>query len=131
MKVVIAGSAKLPIEIERWVDYWNKKNNCEVLNFPKQIPAENFEQIYPEVHVDFFKNIIETDILFVANEEKNNILGYIGAETFAELSFGLTQKLIYNKKIKLILAHMPSQDVSCYNEIVLWLKLGWIDEILN
>lgn len=131
MKVVIAGSAKLPTEIGQWVGYWNKQNNCEVLNFPKQIPAENFEQIYPAIHVEFFKDITETDTLFIANEEKNNTPGYIGAETFAELSFGLTQKLVYNKNIKLVLAHMPSPNVSCYNEIVLWLKLGWIDEILN
>ena len=131
MKIVIAGSAKLPTEIKQWVDYWNNQSNCEVLNFPQQIPSENFEKLYPGIHTNFFKDITNADILFIANEEKNNIPGYIGAETFAELSFGLTQKLINNKNIKLILAHLPSPEVQCYNEIVLWLKLGWINEVLN
>ena len=65
------------------------------------------------------------------NEDKSGISGYIGAETFAELSFGLAQKLINEKNIKLILAKMPSKEVGCYEEIILWKKLGWIDEVLN
>jgi hypothetical protein len=68
---------------------------------------------------------------FIANDQKNGIDGYIGAETFAELGFGLAQKLIYGKNIQLILAHMPTPEVACYTEIVLWKKLGWIDEILR
>lgn len=52
--------------------------------------------------------------------------GYIGAETFSELTFGLAQNLIYNKNIELVILKMPSIDVQCYDEICLWLKLGWI-----
>lgn len=131
MNIVIAGSAKLQTEIGQWTEYWNKQPDCTVLNFPHQIPSENFEKLYPEIHTKFFKDITEADVLFVANEEKDGIQGYIGAETFAELSFALTQRLVYDKDIKLILAHMPAPEVSCYNEIVLWLKLGWINKILN
>jgi hypothetical protein len=130
MKVVIAGSAKLQTEIKHWIEYWNAQPEGEVLNFPHQIPSENFEQLYPDVHTNFFKDITEADILFIANEEKNGISGYIGAETFAELGFGLAQKLVHKQNLKLILAHLPAPEVQCYNEIVLWLKLGWI-EILN
>jgi hypothetical protein len=130
MKVVIAGSAKLQTEINQWLDYWKSQLDCEVLNFPQQIPSENFEKLYPSVHANFFKDITEADILFIANEEKNGISGYIGAETFAELAFGVAQKLINNQNIKLIIAHLPSTEVQSYNEIMLWLKLGWI-EILN
>lgn len=129
MKIVIAGSAGLQDEIQKWIQYWNSKEGCEVLNYPRAIPRDDFERSYPEVHAQFFKDITEADVLFIANGKKNGIEGYIGAETFAELGFGLAQNLIYGKNIKLILAHMPAKEVACYNEIILWLKLGWIDLI--
>ena len=131
MKIVIAGSAKLQTEINQWVEYWNNQLDCQVINFPRQIPSENFEKLYPDVHTNFFKDITQADVLFVANEEKNGVSGYIGAETFAELGFALAQKLISGQNIKLILAHLPVPEVHCYNEIILWLKLGWIDKIIN
>ncbi len=64
-------------------------------------------------------------MLFIMNEDKNGIVGYIGYETYAELLFGLSQKLIYNKNIELIVYKIPS-DIGCYEEINLWLELGWI-----
>ena len=131
MKLVIAGSASLENEIQEWVKYWNNQEDCSVLNYPKTIPIDQFEELYPDVHKSFFKDINESDILFIANEKKNGINGYIGAETFAELSFGLAKKLIEGKDIKLILVHMPVKEVACYDEIMLWNKLGWIDQIID
>ncbi|MEK7635379.1 MAG: hypothetical protein AAB446_03055 [Patescibacteria group bacterium] len=126
MKVVIAGSARLQNEIQKWIEYWNSKDGYSVSNYPRAIPQDNFEKLYSDIHKDFLKNIVEADVLFIANEKKNGINGYIGAETFAELGFGLAQNLINGKNIKLILANMPSEEVACYDEIVLWQKLGWI-----
>lgn len=131
MKVVIAGSAKLQDEIQKWINYWNSQDGYSVIDHPKVIPPGNFNNLYPDIHKNFFRNIMNTDVLFIANEKKNGIDGYIGAETFAELGFGLAQKLVNEKNIKLILANMPAREVACYDEIVLWQKLGWIDEILN
>lgn len=131
MKVVIAGSAKLQTETNQWVEYWNAQPDCEVLNYPKKIPTETFEQIYPGVYKDFYQSIPEADIFFVANENKDDTIGYIGAATFAELNFAIVQKTLNQKNIKIILAHLPAPEVQCYNEIALWLKLGWINEILN
>ena len=127
MKVVITGSASLQNEIQKWVQYWNNQKDCLVLNYPKAIPPDKVEVFYPEIYKNFFKDINETDILFIANEEKDGIKGYIGAGAFAELSFGLAKKLVEEKNIKLILAHLPSEEVACYKEIMLWHKLGWID----
>lgn len=127
MKVVIAGSAKLQDEIQKWIQYWESKEGCSVINYPHAILKDDFENSYPEVHTNFVKDITETDVFFVANEKKNDIDGYIGAETFAELGFGLAQNLIYGKNIKLILAHMPTEEVASYDEIAFWLKLGWIE----
>ncbi len=131
MKVVIAGSVSSESEIQKWVEYWKKQENCLVLNYPKSTPADQFDELYPEIHKKFFRDINDADILFIANYKKKGINGYIGAETFAELGFGLAKKLIENKNIKLILAQMPDKEVACYNEIVLWNKLGWIDEIIG
>jgi hypothetical protein len=131
MKVVIAASASSQSGIQKWLKYWNNKNDCLVLNYPKVISQDNFEELYPKVYKDFFRDIKEADIFFVANEKKNDIEGYIGAETFGELSFALTEKLINRRNIKLVLAHMPSKEVACYDEIMLWKKLDWIDEIIE
>lgn len=124
-KVVIAGSSKLQKEVNIWLNYYKRKN-YEILDYPKLIDEKNFLEVYPNIHVQFLKNITNTDILFIMNEDKNGISGYIGYETYAELLFGISQKLIYNKDIELIILKMPSTDVGCYDEINLWLKLGWI-----
>jgi len=124
-KVVIAGSAKLQQEIQNWRELFKNKD-YEVLDYPKKIDETEFMELYPNVHKEFFENITKTDMLFIMNEDKNGKSGYIGAESFAELTFGLAQKLVYNKNIELVVLKMPSKDVQCYEEIDLWLKLGWI-----
>ena len=129
-KVVIAGSAKLQKEITIWLDYFTRKN-YKILDYPKVIDEQKFMNLYPDMHTRFLKSITETDILFIMNEDKNGISGYIGYETFAELLFGLSQKLIYNKDIEFILLKMPSREVGSYDEIDLWLKLGWIKLFKN
>lgn len=124
-KVVIAGSAKLQDDIKYWKEKFSN-NNYEVLDYPKAIEKERFMELYPSVHKEFFENITKTDILFIMNEDKKGKIGYVGAESFAELTFGLAQKLVYGKNIELIILKMPSIEMQCYEEIDLWLKLGWI-----
>lgn len=124
-KLVICGSVSLKNEIKKWVNYF-EKNNFKVIAYPKTIEEDKFTQVYPEVHKSFLENITKCDVLFIMNEDKNGCKGYIGAETFAELCFGLAQNLIYNKNIELIIYKMPDEKVACYDEIKLWLELGWI-----
>jgi len=124
-KIVIAGSAKIQEKVTYWVDEFTKKN-YEVLDYPRAIDKDKFMDFYPNIHIDFLDNITKTDTLFLMNEDKNGIVGYIGYEAYAEFLFGLSQKLTYNKNIELIILKMPSTDVGCYEEIELWLKLGWI-----
>ena len=124
-KVVIAGSAKLQKEVDKWLKVFENQN-YEILDYPRAIEESKFMELYPDIHTKFLENIAKADMLFLMNEDKNGIVGYIGAEAFAELTFGLAQKLVYNKEIELIILKMPSQDVQCYEEIDLWLKLGWI-----
>ena len=124
-KVVISGSAKLQKEVNKWLQVF-ESNNYEILDYPRAIDESKFMKLYPNVHIEFLKNIAKTDMLFLMNEDKNGIVGYIGYEAYAELLVGLEQKLIHNKNIELVILKEPSQDVGCYEEIDLWLKLGWI-----
>lgn len=124
-KIVIAGSSKLQDKINYWLEKF-EKSNYEILDYPRPMDDANFINLYPNIHKEFFKNIVNTDILFIMNEDKNGIVGYIGAESYAELTFGLAQNLIYNKNIELIVYKMPSMEVQCYDEIKLWLELEWI-----
>jgi len=124
-KIVIAGSAKLQDKIEYWITFFKNKD-YEVLDYPKKIEESKFMDLYPNIHIEFLENIKNADILFVMNEDKNGKLGYIGYEAYAELLFGISQKLVYHKNIELVILKMPSEDIGCYEEISLWLKLGWI-----
>jgi len=126
IKVVIAGSASLQNEVSKWKKYWGEKENHVVIDFPLAIKSRNFTKIYPNIHKSFFRNILKADILFIANEDKKRISGYIGAEVFAELVYGMMQNLISKQKIKIILAKKPSSKVQSFEEVNLWLKLGWI-----
>lgn len=127
-KLVIASSAKFQKEIEIWKTYFINKG-YNVINYPKKINQDNSEE-YKIAHTGFFKSLIETDILFVLNEDKNGIEGYIGAETFAELSYTIVQNIINNTNKKIYLLKMPTEEVTCYMEIKNFIKLGWI-EIFN
>src|SRR3989344_9581874 len=125
-KIVISGSAYLQKEMHWWRYFWNNRKNHSVIDFPHSIKNKNFIKDYPRIHKKFFLNIAKSNVLFVANESKNGIKGYIGAEVFSELAFGVMQNLLNNRKIEIILAQMPSSQVQSFEEIKLWLKLGWI-----
>lgn len=124
-KIVIAGSAKLPKQIDYWITFF-KNRSYEILDYPKEIEKSKFIELYPIIHIEFLENIKRTDILFIMNEDKNGKVGYIGYEAYAELLFGLLQKLVYHQDIELVILKMPTKDVGCYDEICLWLELGWI-----
>ena len=124
-KIVISGSSKIKDSINYWTEYFKNKGYM-VLDYPEAIKKEKFIELYPEVFKEFFVNISKADVMFVMNEDKNDIEGYIGAATYAELTFAIAQNLLYNKGIEVILLKMPSIEVSCYDEIKLWLELGWI-----
>lgn len=125
-KIVIAGSASQEEKSKYWKSFWQNEGYL-VTAYPEPILKETFERDYPRVHKEFFQNITEANVLFIMNEDKKGISGYIGAETFAELCFGVIQNSVYDKHIKTILLKMPSKEVQSFDEIELWLKLGWIE----
>ena len=124
-KIVIAGSAKFCDEMSEWKEYFENKGH-EVINYPKKIDQRNAQE-YQHVYIKFFESLNETDILFVVNKNKNGLEGYIGAETFAELTYALIQKKVNGQNKKIYLLKMPSEEVACYTEIRNFLELGWIE----
>ena len=123
-KLVISGSATLQNELSMLTNELNK--SYEIIDLPKIIPHHNFNELYQKIHKDYLTNITKTDIFLLFNEDKNDIEGYIGAESYAELCFAVAQNLIYKKNIQIYIYKMPNPKVQCYNEIMLWLNLDWI-----
>lgn len=123
-KIVLSGSVSIQKEINDLID--KLKESYEILDWPKPLDKNEFMQKYPQVHKDFMYNLTKTDTLLVVNVDQKGICGYIGAQSFAELCFGLSQNVVYGKNIELFILKMPDKTVQCYDEISLWLELGWI-----
>ena len=50
-------------------------------------------------------------------------------ETIKKVALAAAQNLLYKKGIKIILAKMPGDKVQSFDDIGLWLKLGWIEKL--
>lgn len=123
-KIVVSGSASLQNELKQLVNKLSE--NYKVINYPKPIADDNFLKDYPQIHKEFYNDIANADVLLVFNEDKKGVVGHIGAAGFAELAFGVAQNLLYKKSIELYVYKMPSPQVACYDEVKLWLQLGWV-----
>ena len=114
-KVVVSGSLLNKDKIDYWVNYFTKKG-YDVINHPKET-NENFIKIYS----NFYKSIDEADILFIVNERKNNVDGYIGVATYAELAYGIIKKINDNKDIYIYVVNKPNID-----EVNAWIDLNMV-----
>lgn len=84
-KVVIAGSAKLQKQINKWLKIFESKN-YEILDYLRAIEESKFIELYPNIHIEFLENITKTNMLFLMNEDKNGIVGYIGYQADADIN---------------------------------------------
>ena len=123
-KIIIAGSAtfykealKLKQELE---------NNYYVIDYPKKI-NDDIELEYKEAYETFYDNLSKTDDLLLLNLDKKGIEGYIGYESFAELSNLVVKKIQINNEHKIYIYKMPSKEVGCYDEIMHFIELGYIE----
>ena len=90
-KIVIAGSAKFYKEVlEMKKELEN--NDCNVIDYPKNINV-NIEDEYKQAYERFYESLSKTDDLILFNLDKNGIEGYIGYESFAELSNLVVKKI--------------------------------------
>ncbi len=123
-KIIIAGSAAFYKEAQEIKQELENKNYI-VIDYPKKINA-NIELEYKEAYETFYNNLSKTDDLLLLNLDKKGIEGYIGYESFAELSYLVVKKLETNKEHNIYIYKMPSKEVGCYDEINHFLKLGYI-----
>ena len=124
-KIVIAGSAKYYKEVlEMKKELEN--NDYNVIDYPKNINV-NIEEEYKQAYERFYKSLNKTDDLFLFNLDKNGIEGYIGYESFAELSYLVVKKIQEDNNHKIYIYKMPSKEVGCYDEIKHFLELGYIE----
>ena len=129
--IVIIGSSKFLDKIEKLKDYLFQKG-YNVIEYPKQINHLD-ENVYINRYKSFFKALDSADEIFVANFDKNEIKGYVGAESFAELSFIVANNVLKNENRKIYLLNEPSKEVSSYFELNSFIKLGivkiWDEEV--
>lgn len=129
--IVIIGSSKFLDKIEKLKDYLIQKG-YNVIEYPKQINHLD-ENVYINRYKSFFKALDSTDEIFVANFDKNEIKGYVGAESFAELSFIVANNVLKDENRKIYLLNEPSKEVSSYFELNSFIKLGivkvWDEEV--
>ena len=124
-KIIIAGSAtfyKEALELKQELE--NK--NYYVIDYPKKI-NDDIELEYKEAYETFYDNLSKTDDLLLLNLDKKGIEGYIGYESFAELSNLVVKKIQINNDHKIYIYKMPSKEVGCYDEIMHFIKLGYIE----
>ena len=124
-KIIIAGSAtfyKEALELKQELE--NK--NYYVIDYPKKI-NDDIEFEYKEAYETFYDNLSKTDDLLLLNLDKKGIEGYIGYESFAELSNLVVKKIQINNDHKIYIYKMPSKEVGCYDEIKHFLELGYIE----
>ena len=124
-KIVIAGSAIFYKEALELKDELEHKKYI-VLDYPKKIDVSNKYE-YKNAYESFYKNLSKTDDIILFNLDKNNIEGYIGYESFAELSYLIVKKLEDGLNHKIYIYKMPSEEVGCYDEIKQFLDLGYIE----
>ena len=124
-KIIIAGSAtfyKEALELKQELE--NK--NYYVIDYPKKI-NDDIELEYKEAYETFYDNLSKTDDLLLLNLDKKGIEGYIGYESFAELSNLVVKKIQINNDHRIYIYKMPSKEVGCYDEINHFLELGYIN----
>ena len=124
-KIIIAGSAtfyKEALELKQELE--NK--NYYVIDYPKKL-NDDIELEYKEAYETFYDNLSKTDDLLLLNLDKKGIEGYIGYESFAELSNLVVKKIQINNDHKIYIYKMPSKEVGCYDEIMHFIKLGYIE----
>lgn len=123
-KIIIAGSAffyKEALELKKELE----KKDYYVIDYPKKI-NDNIKSEYKKTYESFYDNLNKTDDLLLLNLDKKGIEGYIGYESFAELSNLVVKKIQVNKNHEIYIYKMPSKEVGCYDEIKHFLELGYI-----
>lgn len=125
-KLIISGSSKLQDRINYWHGFFEGQG-YEVLDFPTAVPfdTEHASEI-TDIYTSYYQNLDRADVLFVMNEDKNGIEGYIGTSTISEITYVIVNNLNHGKKTEILFLQMPSAEQNCYEEVSFWLSQDWI-----
>lgn len=118
--IAIAGSAKFHKES---LDYKAMLENAGFVVSAHLIPdgTTSWRRLYE----DYYNKLLRTDDIFVLNLDKKGIKGYIGYETFAELSHMVVRKM-NGEDANIYLLQLPSKKCGCYDEIKEMVEQGWV-----
>lgn len=127
-KLVICASASFEKEIIEWKNKLEKLN-FEVIKYPTKIKGE-LSKGYKKEFSEHYKAIFEADAVLALNLDKKGISGYIGSGVFAEMAFAIGLNKVLDKKIKAYyLNSIPEKILPYSDELELWQKLGWIEQL--
>ncbi len=152
-KLIISGSSKLYERAIYWRGYFEGRG-YEVIDWPAPVfennpdtnedvtedgPVPGFYPGQPLTSNDrayaksllgtykrFWRNLDRADVLFVMNENRHNITGYVGAGTYAELQHVITNNLNHHHQTEIYLLQMPDKSQGCFEEIGFWLEQNLI-----
>ncbi len=124
-KIVICASRHLYKKSREWK---KKLENMgyEVLKYPEPVNQDSLKD-YQTEHTNHYREITETDILFILNLTKDKKPNYIGPSVFAEIAFAVGLNISLNKKIKIYYLNPLPDKLPCSEELKLWQQLGWIN----
>ena len=148
-KLIIAGSSKLHERALYWRGYFEGRG-YEVIDWPSPVSTEDetldepqiepglsrgrwlsssdsdYATLLTKIYKRFYKNLDQTDVFFLMNEDKDGIEGYVGASAIAELTYVVTGNLNRGRKTEIYINKLPSRSQNCYDEIKFWLDQRWI-----
>ncbi len=122
-KLVLSGSASCQKELLELKSALDK--SYEIIDYPRSISKDEFMSIYPIRHKEFYQALDVCDLFILCNFDKNGVSGYVGAAGFAEMAYIVNRKL-NGANVEIYIFKEPSSQAQSYDEIQLWLKLGWI-----
>lgn len=124
--VVISGSSRFQAKISFWKNHFEAKG-YEVIAVPEVWDeARDFKQQLTSLYHDFYSAIDTCDTFFLVNEDKDGLKGYIGANGTAELIYATMLNVVKNKDIDIYISKVPDEGVLACDEVISFLKVGWI-----
>lgn len=125
-KLVISGSASLQDRLEFWKNHFEQKG-YKVIGMPEiWSDTRDFKEQLTELYRDFYTSIEDCDVFFLMNEDKDGISGYIGANGTAELVYAVMLNLIKDRGIEIYITKTPEKRVLAWDEVVSYLRVGWV-----
>lgn len=117
--IAIAGSSKFWREAVEW-KMRLENAGYEVVAWPEREGKDWFA-----LYENYWGKLLRADDILVLNLDKRGVKGYIGAESFAELS-QMAVRRMRGEDVRIFLHDWPSRKCACYDEIMEMKRLGWV-----